>query len=79
MLKVIRLNLEAGHLITHILKVLHITRSTYYSFLKWQKSKRVIRRDAIKNCVLEQWLNYPMYGYHRLTILLNKQFNFNVS
>ncbi|MCA9766610.1 MAG: IS3 family transposase, partial [Carnobacterium sp.] len=51
-LKVIRLSLKAGHRITRILKVLHIPRSTYYAYFKWQKSKRAIRREAIKKCLL---------------------------
>lgn len=71
--------MKAGHRITRILRILHIPRSTYYGYLKWQKSKRSIRREVIKKHLLELWLKYPMYGYPRLTILLNQQLNFKVS
>lgn len=32
----------------------------------------------LKEKVLEYWLKFPMYGYPRLTILLNKKFQFGV-
>ncbi|CAD5896535.1 transposase (fragment) [Carnobacterium maltaromaticum] len=78
LLKVVGLNLAAGHRITRILHVLKIPTSTYYDSLNWQPSKTAIRRQMIKEKVLEYWLKFPMYGYPRLTILLNKKFQFGV-
>ncbi|WP_270997390.1 IS3 family transposase, partial [Listeria seeligeri] len=38
-----------------------------------------LRRQAIKEKVLECWLKYPMYGYPRLTILVNKIWQLHTS
>jgi len=78
-LSVINRNLSAGHRITRILSVLSIPTSTYYYYLKWQPSKMAVRRQKIKEKILECWKQYPMYGYPRLTILLNTLFDFGVS
>ncbi len=40
--------------------------------MKWQLSPTAIRRQSIKEKVLQCWLKYPMYGYPRLMILVNK-------
>lgn len=78
-LSVINRNLSAGHRVTRILSVLSIPTSTYYYYLKWQPSKMAVRRQKIKEKILECWKQYPMYGYPRLTMLLNNQFDFCVS
>lgn len=78
-LKVIHLNLNAGHRITRILQVLKIPRSTYYDYLKWQPSKREIRHQQIKEKALEIWLSYPMCGYPRLTKFFHEKLNCPVS
>ena len=78
LLNVVELNLAAGHRITRILQVLKIPRSTYYDSLNWQPSKTESRRKLLKEKVLEYWLKFPMYGYPRLSILLNKKFQFGV-
>lgn len=72
-------NLSAGHRLTRILSVLSIPTSTYYHYLKWQPSKTELRRQLVKAKLLESWKKYPMYGYPRLTILLNNLFDFGVS
>ncbi|MBC1486661.1 transposase [Listeria seeligeri] len=64
--------LTAGHYITRILEILRIPRATYYRYMKWQLSPTAIRRQSIKEKVLQCWLKYPMYGYPRLMILVNK-------
>ena len=79
MLEVVNANLLAGHRITRILSVLKIPRSTYYDYLHWQPSRTERRRHLIKQEVLTAWLRYPMYGYPRLTILLNQQSDIHVS
>ncbi|MDV2566161.1 IS3-like element IS1520 family transposase [Levilactobacillus brevis] len=78
-LEVVNANLLAGHRITRILSVLKIPRSTYYDYLHWQPSRTERRRHLIKQEVLTAWLRYPMYGYPRLTILLNQQSDIHVS
>lgn len=78
-MKVVNLNLAAGHRITRILHVLKIPRSTYYGYLKWQPSTTAMRRQYIKEKVLQYWLEYPMYGYPRLTLLLNQELHLGVS
>ena len=67
-LEMIQTNLQAQHRITHILKTLKISSSTYYGYCHWQPSKTARRRQLIKQQLLAIWLKYPMYGYPRLTI-----------
>lgn len=76
---VVQTNLVAGHRITRILKVLQIPKSTYYNYINWQPSRMSKRRRKIKEKILEEWLQYPMYGYPRLTILLNQKWQLGVS
>ncbi|WP_139843539.1 IS3 family transposase [Enterococcus sp. 7E2_DIV0204] len=78
-LRVVRVNLEAKHRITRILSVLKIPRTTYYDYLNWHPSKRMIRRQQIKEKVLASWLSYPMYGYLRMTKYFNENLNYPVS
>lgn len=78
-MKVVSLNLTAGHRITLILKVLNIPKSTYYDYLHWEPSKTEIKRDSLKKEVLKNWLKYPMYGYRRMTKLVNDELNYSVS
>lgn len=78
-LRVVRVNLEAKHRITRILTVLKIPRTTYYEYLKWKPSERMIRRQQIKEQVLKSWLIYPMYGYPRMTKYFKKELNIPVS
>ncbi|QIL50046.1 IS3 family transposase [Weissella coleopterorum] len=78
-LKIINDNLQVGHRITKILNVLRIPRSTYYGYIHWKPGKTLLRRNFIKQKVLDAWLKYPMYGYPRLTILLNRQLKIKIS
>lgn len=78
-LRVVRVNLEAKHRITRILMVLKIPRTTYYEYLNWTPSDRMIRRQQIKEKVLESWLAYPMYGYPRMTKYFKENLNIPVS
>lgn len=78
-LRVVRRILDAGHRITKILKVLTISRSTYYAFLKWKPSKSAQRRQLMKQQVLNCWLKYPMYGYPRITKYCKEKLNLSVS
>lgn len=75
----VRVNLEAKHRITRILRVLKIPRTTYYDYLNWQPSMRMVRRQQIKEKVLASWLSYPMYGYPRMTKYFNEDLNCPVS
>lgn len=79
MLKVIQTNLKSGHLISFILHCLKVPRSTYYAFLNWKPGKRLLRRTFIKEKVLSYWLTCPMYGYPRLTKLINNKHSLGVS
>jgi putative transposase len=78
-LRIIRINLEAKHRITRILTVLKIPRSTYYAYVKWVPSDRMIKRQQIKEKVLESWLAYPMYGYPRMTTYFKERLTIPVS
>ncbi|WP_206834714.1 IS3 family transposase [Enterococcus plantarum] len=78
-LRVVRVNLEAKHRITRILTALKIPRTTYYEYLNWKPSERIIRRQQIKEQVLKSWLTYPMYGYPRMTKYLKEELNIPVS
>lgn len=78
-LRVVRLNLEAGHRITRILQVLAIPRSTYYDYLKWKPSKSEQKRKQMKQQVLKYWLKYPMYGYPRLAKYFKEALNLSIS
>lgn len=69
-LDMIQANLKAQHRITHILKTLKISSSTYYGYCHWKPSKTARRRQLIKQQLLAIWLKYPMYGYPRLTVAL---------
>lgn len=78
-LQVVRVNLEAKHRITRILKALKIPRTTYYAYLNWTPSERMVRRQQIKEKVLKSWLAYPMYGYPRMTKYVKEMLNIPVS
>lgn len=78
-LRVVRVNLEAKHRITRILTVLKIPRTTYYAYLNWTPSDRIIRRQQIKEKVLESWIAYPMYGYPRMTKYFKEELTIPVS
>lgn len=78
-LRVVRVNLEAKHRITRILTVLKIPRTTYYAYLNWMPSDRMIRRQQIKEKVLNSWLSYPMYGYPRMKKYFKEKLNIPVS
>ncbi|MBO0422192.1 hypothetical protein JZO84_04730 [Enterococcus plantarum] len=52
-LRVVRVNLGAKHRITRILTALKIPRSTYYEYLNWKPSERMIRRQQIEEQVLK--------------------------
>ena len=78
-LRVVRVNLEAKHRITRILTVLKIPRTTYYAYLNWTPSDRMIRRQQIKEQVLNSWLSYPMYGYPRMKKYFKEKLNIPVS
>ncbi|EHS2295120.1 IS3 family transposase [Enterococcus faecalis] len=78
-LRVVRLNLEAGHRITRILQVLAIPRSTYYDYLKWKPSQSAQKRQQMKQHVLKCWLKYPMYGYPRIAKYFKKTLNLSIS
>jgi hypothetical protein len=47
-LDMIQANLKAQHRITHILKTLKISSSTYYGYCHWKPSKTARRRQLIK-------------------------------
>lgn len=68
-----------GHRLTHVLETLQLSKSTYYSYLKWKPSQLQMRREQLKEKVLSSWLKHPMYGYNRLTIYLNKTYQCGVS
>lgn len=78
-LRVVQVNLEARHRITRILNVLKIPRTTYYDYLNWKPNKRMIRRQQIKEKILDSWLIYPMYGYPRMTKYFKEDLNIPVS
>lgn len=78
-LRVVRVNLEAKHRITRILTVLKIPRTTYYDYLNWTPSNRMIRRQQLKEKVLKSWLAYPMYGYPRMTKYFKEELAISVS
>lgn len=78
-LRVVRVNLEAKQRITRILTVLKIPITTYYTYLNWTPSDRMIRRQQIKEKVLNSWLSYPMYGYPRMKKYFKEKLNIPVS
>lgn len=78
-LRVVRINLKAKHCITRILTVLRIPRTTYYDYLNWKPSERMVRRQQLKEKVLKSWLSYPMYGYPRMTKYFNDDLAIPVS
>lgn len=71
-------NLAVGYRITPILEVLQIPKSTYYNYVNWQPSQVTKRRQRIKEKVLEEWSEYPMYGCPGLTILLYPKWQISV-
>lgn len=71
--------MKAKHRLTRILQVLHIPRSTYYSYLHWQPSQTKQRHERIKKLVFKIWTDYPMYGYPRITIMLRSQLKRSIS
>ncbi|WP_142378828.1 IS3 family transposase [Staphylococcus intermedius] len=78
-LKVIRNNLNSGHLISFVLRCLKVPRSTYYAFLNWKPGQRLPRRTFVKEKVLSYWLESPIYGYPRLTKTINHKHALDVS
>jgi len=76
---VIQTNIKSGYLISFILHCLKVPRATYYAFLNWKPGQRLLRRKLIKEKVLSYWLKYPMYGYPRLTKLINLKHSLGVS
>lgn len=61
-------------------KVLNLTRSSYYNFLKTETSNSEIKKQSIKELIKKIWWDsFKRYGAPKITIVLKKHYNIQIS
>ena len=66
--------------IAKMCKVLNLTRSSYYNFLKTETSNSEIKKQSIKELIKKIWWDsFKRYGAPKITIVLKKHYNIQIS